>query len=326
MEWTQEEKAWLKENYSILPIKQIYAHLAPKTKNQIKGQACRLGVKAARYWTQDQLDFLNEHYGVLSDDEICSRLKKSKNALHIQAVRKLKICHKTNFYTSREVALLLGVSCSKTIIGWMKKGWINGDKSTTRCGPNIMWNFSYEAIEQMLRERPWLVDCSKMEMSYFRSIVKEEFAKNPWYSIRKACQMIGIQYQSSAMAFYLKKKWLHPVKKPIEGGNHWTWLFFKSDIDNFLANDPRRLRPLQSSSTRQRNNLKEGKPVQVYAVWKMKCPKCKSTIRINCNPRLKSDEIKELFIARYVNGSCSHKYICTIAKPLKPYKIRKVRV
>jgi hypothetical protein len=139
--------------------------------------------------------------------------------------------------------------------------------------------------------------------------------------------MVGVAYYSVAMTFYIKKKWLHPVKKPIEGGAHWTWLFFMSDINKFLANDPRKLRPLQIGNTRRKKALKMGKAVQLFMTWKMKCPLCGETVRIKAVPKLLSPEVKRLFIVKYNQADkCSHQRLCSVERPLKPYLIRKHKV
>ncbi|MDD5045159.1 MAG: hypothetical protein PHG51_06445, partial [Candidatus Omnitrophica bacterium] len=146
----------------------------------------------------------------------------------------------------------------------------------------------------------------------------------PWFTIQKTCRLIGISYRSSAMAFYVKKKWLHPVKKPIEGGNHWTWLFFKSDIDAFLMDDPRAKRALWLGRTKKQNNLAAGKAVLALRVWILQCPICNKRVRIYVHPRITGAEVKKLFIKKYnISGKCSHKSVCFIKKELKPYVIRK---
>jgi hypothetical protein len=322
--WTAEELELLKNSYGRIPAKEIYALIPRHPKNMLKLKANSFGLKDVRYWTQDDLDYLGENLGTISDKAICKHLGRSINAIHIQCVRKLGINHKVNIYTAREAAKILGVACSKTITAWMRRGWIEGKKSSIRCGSGLMWYFTYEAIKKFCRTRPWMLKPTKMEESYFRSIVKEEYVKNPWYSIPKACRMVGVAYQSSAMAFYLKKKWLHPEKKPIEGGNHWTWIFLKSDIDQFLANDPRRLRPLQATDTRRRKAFEAGRAIRIYSVWKMKCPKCHKTVRVKASPRLEGPAVKRLLLDKYGQGeNCTHKWMCQVEKELKPYKPRK---
>jgi hypothetical protein len=280
--------------------------------------------KYNRPWETSDLEYLNDNYGVTPDPVVCRHLKRSVNALKIISYRKLKINRKTNIYTARNVADLLGVSCSKTITAWMRKGWLKGEKTTIRCGGGLIWNFPYDNIEAFVRAHPWFFNRNKMEESYFRAIVKEEFDKDPWYTLPQACKFIGVSYISSAMASYIKKKWLHPVKKPVEGGNHWTWIFRKSDLDAFMANDPRRYNIRRAIKSRQAKRLNEGKAVELYMVWKMKCPVCKRPVRIEANAHIRSDGVKDLFIAKFCpDGKCQHHSPCRVERSIKPYKVRK---
>ncbi|MDD5039105.1 MAG: hypothetical protein PHN78_07290 [Dehalococcoidales bacterium] len=279
--------------------------------------------KAPR-WAVEELDYLNDNYGVTPDDTVCRHLNRSVNALKIVSYRKLGINRKTNIYTARTVADILGVACSKTITAWMRRGWIKGEKTSIHCGGGLIWNFPYENIEAFVRGYPWLFNRDKMEESYFRSIVIAEYERDPWYSLSQACKMIGVSCYSSAMAKYIKKRWLHPVKKLIEGGNHWTWVFRKSDLDNFMGDDPRRYDIPNKIKSRQLHRLREGRAIQAYMVWKMKCPICRQRVTIEANPRMLGYNVKVMFQEKYCSdGVCNHTRLCRVAKPLKPYVVRK---
>ncbi|MDD5701386.1 MAG: helix-turn-helix domain-containing protein [Dehalococcoidales bacterium] len=276
-----------------------------------------------RPWDEKDLEYLNDNYGITPDAVVCRHLQRSVNALKIISYRKLGINRKSNIYTARMVADLLGVACSKTVTAWMRKGWLKGCKTTIRCGGGLIWNFPYENIESFVRLHPWFFNCSRMEESYFRAIVKEEFARDPWYSLPQACKFIGVSYNSSAMANYIKKHWLHPMKKPVEGGNHWTWVFRKSDLDAFMADDPRRYNARRSIASRQAKSLKEGRAIEFYMVWRMKCPVCHRPVRIEANAHIRGQEIKKLFTEKYCkNGTCQHHSPCRVERPPKPYKVR----
>ena len=279
-----------------------------------------------RPWTEDELEYLNDNYGITPDKVVTRHLNRSINALKIISFRKLSINRKTNIYTARSVADLLGYACSKTVVWWIKKGWIKGERTSIHCGRGLIWHFPYENIEAFVREHPWFFNRNKMEQSFFRSIVDAEFERDPWYNLPQSCKIIGVCYSSSAMASYIKKKWLHPEKKPVEGGNHWTWVFRKSDLDAFMANDPRMHDIPNKVKSRQLKRLRAGKAIEAYMVWKMKCPVCKKRMNIRVNAHIRSDEIKKLFMEKYcLDGTCNHgkKPIFRVARPRLPYKIRK---
>jgi hypothetical protein len=187
-----------------------------------------------------------------------------------------------------------------------------------------VWNFKKEDIEAFVRSYPYVLDIKKIQHGCYRDIVAEEFTRDPWYSLRDACQKIGISYNSAALSSYLKKGWLHPVKVPLEGGNHWTWLFFKSDIDKFLADDPRMKDSIKRIKARQTRRLQEGKPAEFCMVWRMICPVCKKVVLVKANSHMVSTEIQKLFVKTYIHdGKCSgHDTQCWVKRPLKPYRTR----
>ncbi len=61
-------------------------------------------------WTEEELLYLDDNYGVLPAERICRHLGRSRNALKIAAYRKLNhINQRSNIYTAREVARIVGV-------------------------------------------------------------------------------------------------------------------------------------------------------------------------------------------------------------------------
>jgi hypothetical protein len=327
VKWTPEEIEWLRENYHKLDRYEIYEHLSRHNIDAIKSKATVLRLKARRYWRKSDLQYLRENYGVLSLEEICKHLKRTEAALHIICVRQLHICQKSNYYTARGVAKLFDIKCSKTVTAWMNKGWLKGCRSHVNCGATKTWYFTRADIETFVRSRPTYFDLAKMPDNEFRQIVSDDFARDPWYSMSEACKMIGVSYNSAAMSAYIRKKWLHPTKTPIEGGNHWTWFFRKSDIDSFLANDPRKKAIKAGYDNRKLQRLRAGHAVEMCAVWQMLCPICKKSVLIRVKPHVRGYEIRKLFVYTFcIDGECSHKNgnnLNRVSRPEKPYTVRK---
>ncbi len=283
----------------------------------------KLPIKEPR-WMPWELEYLKNNYGKLPDKEISDHLNRSVDALHIISVRKLKRCRHDNIITARQLAPILGVKDPKTITRWVELNWLFGYRSDIHCGKNLMWSFENDDIEIFVHDHPWMFNKETMPESRFREIIDQEYAKDRWYSLQDACKMVGVNYISSAMASYIKKGWLHPIKKPIEGGNHWTWVFFKSDLDSFLADDPRLKDPIKKTRKRQLRRLNEGRPIQQYVVWMMKCPICRETVKIDAEFHIKGYEIEKLFQETYCFlDTCKHNYQCHVERPHLRYKIRK---
>jgi hypothetical protein len=275
--------------------------------------------------TQEDLQYLAKNYGVLPDEEICRYLKRSPNALKIMGYRAMRINHKTNLISAREVARVMGVACSKTVIEWIDRGWLKGSQTNVRCGKNAVWNFTKEDLETFVRSFPWVLDRDKMQEGPYRTIVLEEFTRDPWCSLQEACSKVGVSYNSAALSQYLKKGWLHPVKVPRVSGNHWTWLFFKSDIDKFLAEDPRRDAIANRIKARKQKRLELGLPVEFCMVWKMVCKCCGKIVLMKTGSHMTGEETAKRFYQKYCPGGvCRHgDKAVWVRRPTLPYKVRK---
>lgn len=153
-----------------------------------------------------------------------------------------------------------------------------------------------------------------MEESYFRSIVKEEYEGDPWFTPIEVAHFLGLADQNPIHR-YIYKGWLPAEKRP---GKPWqgAWIIRKSAIDAFLKNDPRPGHTrLALVTTRHRVILKQGKPIRVFTVWKLKCPNCGYRVRIKADPCLAGPKVKELFTSKFnQNGVCTHGKSCIVER------------
>ncbi|MDP2730280.1 MAG: hypothetical protein Q8O55_07350 [Dehalococcoidales bacterium] len=90
-----------------------------------------------------------------------------------------------------------------------------------------------------LRRRPWLVKPDSMPQSYFRSLVREEWERDPWYSCVEAQRFLGLHDEhANAVHRYIRRGWIKAERKPGAGGLG-EYVIRKSAIDYFIKNDPR---------------------------------------------------------------------------------------
>jgi len=87
------------------------AVLTDRTSISIKGRVASLRLAHRRpNWTQKELDYLNDNYGLKPAAEIAKHLGRSTNALKIISFRRLNGHNqRANLYTARAVALEMGV-------------------------------------------------------------------------------------------------------------------------------------------------------------------------------------------------------------------------
>ena len=114
--WTDREDAVLREHYRgenrCQATVDALAVLTGRTPISIKGRIATLRLaERHRNWTQKELNYLNDNYGLVPAAEIAKRLGRSTNALKIISIRRLGGHNqRANLYTARAVALEMGVS------------------------------------------------------------------------------------------------------------------------------------------------------------------------------------------------------------------------
>lgn len=269
--------------------------------------------RAGKVWTPEELEFLTEKYGLISDRAISRHLQRSPNGIRIAAKRKLHQNRKMNFYTGRELARSLGVGDSKTIVSWVDVGWLKARRSVVRQGPFKAWLFRDKNIEAFLRAMPWLFSPGKMPRHYFRSIIQEEYDRDPWYTCQEAATFLGV-ITDDAVQRYINRGWLPAHKRP---GGPWqgVWVIRRSSIETFLANDPRPAHRFEAASTsRKRNARRHGHPLRLSVVWSVLCPDCGQTVVVRADPSLRGPRVQERFIQVYTNGTCSHGVECVLTR------------
>lgn len=109
-----------------------------------------------REWTEEELMLVEEWIGLgRSDEAIGQRLGRTATA--IQVIRKRRgIASRTrSLLSSQAVAQQLGVRCPKTVVRWLRLGWLQGRQGQRR-GPHRQWFVTEEALLAFLQDpRGW---------------------------------------------------------------------------------------------------------------------------------------------------------------------------
>lgn len=261
--------------------------------------------RARKTWTEDELTYLANKYGLVSLKTLAKNLQRTKGAVYLATK---KVLHHQriydNFYTANELARLFGVD-AKTIVFWVDRGWLKGRRAPYYQGQNRFWIFTERCVIRLLKDRPWLIDMERIEEHYFRSLVKAEWERDPWYSCDEAAQLLSIK-TPDAVQRYIHFGWLPAAKRP---GGPWQgkWIIRRSAIDAFLENDPRQKhRHDMVRASRLKIIKRDGRPIKVYMLWQLECPHCKMVVKIITPPKMFGSEVRQRFINLYVNGACSH--------------------
>ena len=113
--WTDQEDAVLREHYRgenrCQATLDALAVRIGRTPVSIKGRVVALNlVRGTPNWTQDDLDYLNDNYGLKPAAAIAKHLGRSTSALKIISFRRLGGHNqRANIYTARMVAIIMGV-------------------------------------------------------------------------------------------------------------------------------------------------------------------------------------------------------------------------
>ncbi len=277
-------------------------------------------------WTLDELQYLSDHYGLVSDKTIARNLGRSAKAVVESARNRLHTRRRDNFYSASELTRTLGLADSqgRKILTWVEQGWLKARKGPTAGGRkgksrllSRMWTFRENSIVKCLRRRPWLVDLATMPEHYFRSVVKREWQRDPWYTVRQLHSLLGSQ---NTILRYIRLGWLVAEKKPCGGPNGCILVIRGSAIEAFLADDPRPGSKFKAQSEGERRLfLESGRASKLAVVWLLRCPSCGQEVEVSAPPQLYGPQVREEFIRLYVNGNCEHSSYCLI--PIKAPKL-----
>ncbi|MFH1016354.1 MAG: hypothetical protein V1771_05090 [Chloroflexota bacterium] len=309
--WSLEDKETVRAGYdrTAAGVAALAGQLG-RTVPSINGMAKKLHLKHEHpRWTREDIDYLKEHIGLTPDDEICAHLHRTRAALHIACVRKLRRGKLSNIFTARNVASIVGVGDAKTVVYWQKRGFLKG-RRLFRQGPNLVWHFDPDDIEKCLRKRPWLVDLTRAENhSYFRSVILEEYERDSWYTSGEASILLGFK-DPECVKRWARRGLLKSDRKPM-GGAGGEWIIRGSAIEIFKANILPGLlieHRLKAMRTRRQIKLDKGMPIQLKMIWNLACPHCGEMVTIEAHPRLHGDQVSQLYKVR-VNGTCVHQMV-----------------
>lgn len=195
-------------------------------------------------WSSEEVDILHNRFGRVKLSTLCRQLRRSPVGVRLKAKR-LHVNMLGNFYSARMVADLLGVGCSKTVIAWLEKGWLTGRRSPVRLGPYQVWQFEEQDVVDCLRKYPWLAHRERMPEHYFRSIVREEWRTDPWYTLNEACRLL--RCATKTLVAEIRAGRVRAIKSNVD--KRWRrWWIRSSELDNFREELRTRHRRLMSEA------------------------------------------------------------------------------
>lgn len=106
--------------------------------------------RANRDWTHEEIDrlvaLLDKGYGY---DAIARKLGRSRTAIVVKTKRlRCKMTRRPTVLTAREVARLLGKGCSKSVVAWVKAGYLQA--RAVVCNGRRIWRICWDDLMTFL--------------------------------------------------------------------------------------------------------------------------------------------------------------------------------
>ena len=205
--------AAIKLYYSSLGLGEIaglvgcsYSYLQSRVGRLVKRG--ELSPRERRYqpaWTPDEVEFLQENWGLTPEADIARMLGRTVLACLLKA-KKLGLSRKQNFYTATDVAAIFGAE-AKAVARWIECGLLRGEKSCVAAGKNTAWQVLAEDLEIFVREQ---------QETYSLYLPRISAERTPfWYNLAKEANLgvVPPKYRATARHWtpkddlYLEEHW-----------------------------------------------------------------------------------------------------------------------
>jgi hypothetical protein len=129
--WCKEEEMVLIECYHVKPVEELLELLPDRTRDSIIKKAKQLGLNYEnRCWTEEEVIYLEEKWGVVCVENIAKKLGRTKNAVLLKAHKiglREQVIGNGQYLTPKDISSLLSVGI-RTVYNWMNRGYIKYKK------------------------------------------------------------------------------------------------------------------------------------------------------------------------------------------------------
>lgn len=235
VEAVQDPKQFLIETHSRLTIKEQAKALgiSHQEVSQLRIKLYSLGqisVCERAYlpeWSKEDEEFLAEHYSsAMSMRQLCSHLKRSRVAITLKKKR-LRIRRTDDIYTARVLADLFGED-SHFWPRLVEEDFIKAEHARWKIGLYHPWVFDEEEVERFLRRYPFLVRRFRVDGHYFRSVLDNEWVRDPWFTPIEAARYLGCHTETVRRG--ARRGVIRGFQRSPK--SRWSfWWFRKSDLE-----------------------------------------------------------------------------------------------
>lgn len=183
-----------------------------------------------RDWTHDQVERLSDMLDAgYSYVEIAQRLGRTPTAILVKAKRIGRSMRRTPVVlNAREAGRLLGISCSKRIVDWSRRGWLTARARPTSGTVRTIWAVQYDHLVAFLRDsRYWMTyDPARITDPELRAELVELRANAPrWLTPGEVAARCCVD--AGTVKQWIAKGYLPATRY----GNHWIW---SADLEGWV--------------------------------------------------------------------------------------------
>lgn len=178
-------------------------------------------------WSPAEEQFVLDNLGFLSDEEMGRRLGRTTNSIKIRRVRKSlgSASRRDTYYSARDVAEMLGVSCAKRVSWFIREGFLRGYEAPLG---RLFYQVNFEDIKRFACNPMYWVyfNPRRVRHPYLRRLVLRQMRRwnDEWWDAKQAAAYHGVKLANISHAVATGK---------IKGVRFGKWYVRRSD-----ATDP----------------------------------------------------------------------------------------
>jgi hypothetical protein len=181
-------------------------------------------------WSWDEelklIDLVEQGYGY---DALAKRMQRTRTAIVLKCKRLgVRVTTTLATLSARDVALLLGKGCAKSVVRWIHLGWLKG-RNAGGAGHKALWRVQWDDLTAfMANHNTWMAwDAERVTDPALREWALElrQAAGGEWLTIGQVATRFCVDHAAV-------NQWVHKGFLPaVDYGNWWFW---SADIEGWL--------------------------------------------------------------------------------------------
>ena len=149
-----------------------------------------LGVSRVKepFWSPNEVEYLREHYGRISNRRIAKHLGRTIAAVHLKAKRMSIHSWQTDVYCAGDLGVILGVDRNR-VLTWIERGWLEAEQEQR----NGVWKFTDKALRTFLRDHGYSIDLSRVDAGWLMQLA---FGASEWRGDLRTCRHCSSMFYS----------------------------------------------------------------------------------------------------------------------------------